>query len=211
MNLNELALKYKETKDNKYSGEILKLLAPQIKKKADYLFYRQHFVKCYTSGVIYDKTKKKAITGKIPIYTRLCDTHKIEYEDILQEVNLEILTQLNNYDGITPFEIFLFSYFWAWVPDCIINEEFKVSMNTESCYVDDIDEVRDICDRIAISPEIVRINKLFINLTEAETKLLELMINNPTEKQIELAEMQGVTKQAINDMLKTIRSKYIRA
>jgi RNA polymerase sigma factor (sigma-70 family) len=191
MTLNELAKFYKETKERKYIDEIFKIIAKQLNDKASYTFYQKKF-----------KASK--------YYFRLCDTHKVEEDDVLQELYLNVLETINRYDGVRPFDTYLFSTLWLWKPK-FINRDFYCQLkNISTVEYDNEDD--EVMHEIAVNPvypqdEIV-IDNLFTNLTEREKKIIDLLRQNTKLKRVELAEILEVSPESISQSLRSIKNKY---
>jgi len=213
-NLNDLAKQYKKTNSQAILFEIFKLLAQSIKTKARYIFYKQDFIKEKYEVLVYDKKKEDLKKQKRVRYFKLCDTHKIELEDIEQDLQLQVMELLKKYDPKKPFENYFNATLSDWRPSCVREFNFIKDLDTknEAELVQENQEEPPLDDLATIEPEYpvedVNIDKMFRNLTEKEKSLLELMVKFPNKNQQELADIIGVTQPRIVQILKEIRKKY---
>jgi len=211
--LTKLAKEYKKTKDSKICQEIFTLLDKTIKDKANYMFYKQKFIKdkniTYTME-IFDKDSKTFKEKEIPSCFRLCDIKKFDLEDIIQELNLLILELLNNYDARRPFKNYLFYTLKVWKPYCIKDVNFiKRLDDTNESELPIIDEQEVTLNILGshISKEPIELEDLFENLTEIEKKVINLKRVNPKINQSQIAKNIGVTQQRISQILTNLKKK----
>jgi len=213
-NLNELAKQYKKTNSQVILLEIFKLLAQPIKTKARYIFYKQDFVKEKYEVMVYDKKKEDLKKQKRVRYFKLCDTNKIELEDIEQDLQLQVMELLKKYDPKKPFENYFNATLSDWRPSCVREFNFIKDLDTknETELVQENQEEPPLDDLATIEPEYpvedVNIDKMFQNLTKKEKNLLELMVKFPNKNQQELADIIGVTQPRVVQILKEVRKKY---
>jgi len=212
--LNDLAKQYKKTNSQVVLIEIFKLLAQPIKTKARYIFYKQDFIKEKYEVMVYDKKKEDLKKQKRVRYFKLCDTNKIELEDIEQDLQLQVMELLKKYDPKKPFENYFNATLSDWRPSCVREFNFIKDLDTknETELVQENQEEPPLDDLATIEPEYpvedVNIDKMFQNLTKKEKNLLELMVKFPNKNQQELADIIGVTKQAVSKMIIGVREKY---
>ena len=190
--LNELVKMYKVSKDKKLIEQIFIMLKKVIDKKAEYTYYQRRF-----------KIGKK--------YIRLSENNQIALEDVKQELYLDILRYIDRYDTSKLFDTYLFSSIWNWKPSFITNELANQSKNVSIYKVDDEGNEDNLIEHIATFNEIdnqIDIDDLFDGLTEQEKILLNILKENSTIKQSELAEKLEVTQQYVSLLYESIRKKY---
>lgn len=189
--LNELAVEYNQKKEGAVLLEIYKKLEKTITEKAKFVFYQKKF----RYGI------------------KLVNTKQVDFEDIKQELYLEILRLLNNLDPKKSFETYLYSTLWNWDASRIINQDFYNQLkNVNMITADEADEEdTPIIDTIATLPkfdEEEEIEHLFTKLTSTEKKIIEILRLNSKIKQPELAKILKVTQQAVSKIFVSLRKKY---
>jgi RNA polymerase sigma factor (sigma-70 family) len=210
MTLNQLAKEYKKTASSIILNEIFKLLTDALHKKAQYVFYEQKFSKGKYDIEIFDKTTKQFQKEKRTETFRLCDTKKVEFVDVEQELNLKVMELLNKYDARKPFENYLFATLKNWRPTFIQNLNFTKGLNTvnESDLADINDKHSSLDEVVSVMPEEeIEIDDLFANLTEEEKKFIELKKKFPHKNQTEIATILGVTQQRVSQILIDLKKK----
>jgi RNA polymerase sigma factor (sigma-70 family) len=212
-NLNLLAKEFKRTKLRIISNRILTLLSAPIHQKATYVFYKQQFIKEKFKIEVFDKkTKTYKIEERVKCF-RLCDTKKLEIEDIEQELNLKVLELLENYDARKPFSNYLFGTLKNWRPSYIQDVNFIKDLDTqnESELPDKENEQQtldDVTDNYqSRQNEEIELDYLFENLTEAEKKFIKLRLKNPQKNQSELALIIGVSQERVSQIIEGLRKK----
>jgi RNA polymerase sigma factor (sigma-70 family) len=185
-NLNDLVVKYKKLKDKKILEEIFKLLEDTIKEKARYVFYERVFN-----------------INNHPF--KLVDIKQVEFKDVIQELNLETLRIINDYDITQSFETYFYASIWDWKPD-FINADFFNNLNTQSIYQETIEgEEEDITEKISSSEEIKIEFKC--KLTDLEQEVWELKKGNLNLSQEEIAEELGVSQKTVSNVIASIKKK----
>lgn len=194
MMLNELVLEYKTKKNSQTLNKIFLDLSKMIHNKAKFVFYQQKF------------SAKKFVF-------KLVDTKKIELEDVEQELNLFILKLIDKCDINKPFDKYLYSSIWLWVPK-FVNKDFINSLRNVPIFDTDLDgddaniKKLDILRVFSKFDEEVDLDYLFENLTDDEKKLLNILQKNSEIKQSELADIFKVTQPRIAQLYESIRVKY---
>ena len=188
----ELAKQYKKTKKQELLNQIFIRLQNIIKKKADFIFYQ----------------KKFNCNGKI---FRLNDIKKCELNDVLQELNLEVLRIIDNYDTKKPFKNYFFATLWDWRPSFIRTGTFFQEMNilNESNFTKEDNE--NIFDSFASqAPETLlsNIEDSFKDLTKEEKKVLLLLDKNSHLNQSQIAQKLKVTQQRVSQIMQSLQKKY---
>ena len=159
-NLNELVKQYKKTELQETFSQIFELLEETIVKKAKYVFYKQRFFS--------DESLK------------LCDTKKVELEDIKQELRLEIIEWINRCKRSLPFDKYLYSNLWNWKPKSI-NKDFLESLKIISIYrKTEEGEDENVIERIP-TPEqkiedLTNYDEMFENLDSAGIEAVMILL-----------------------------------
>jgi len=187
-NLTKLVLEYQKTKNNNTLTEIFILLDKIIKEKAKYVFFVQTF-----------KINRNEF--------RLVDTKKIELDDVMQELNLEIIEWINKWKPIAPFSHYLNQCLQGnkWKPR-FINADFIKNLNTQSIYKEnDEGDEENLADNIP-TQEPIKIE--FINpLTEKEQEVWELLQGNLNLSQEEIAKELDISQQTVSNIISSIKRK----
>jgi RNA polymerase sigma factor (sigma-70 family) len=209
MTLNELAKEYKQTKSNAILNKIFEVLSSEIKTKAQKIFYKQKFIKDKYEVEIFNKVTKKFVKAERVSTFKLCDTKKIDLEDVEQELYLLVMKLLENFDAEKPFENYLNATIKNWRPDFIRTFNFVQGLNTvnESELPEKNDKESTLDDIVIEQKEVVEIEDLFNNLTESEKKFIELKKLNLDKNQSQLAEIIGVTQQRVQQILESLKKK----
>jgi len=223
-NLTQLAKQYKSTKDPNISNQIFKLLDNAIKQKASYVFYKQKFIKDRNKVhemEIFDKESKSFKSKLVPSCFRLCDTKKIDLEDIIQECNLFILELLEKYNPKKPFENYLFSSLKDWRPECIRNYNFMQDVDTiNESNLPKLENTNLTLDNMLLKEadkteeelqeENIEMEDLFKKLTKKERNFLKTKKEYPDANQSQIAKIIGVTPQNISLILKSLKKKLVK-
>lgn len=212
--INELAIQYKNTNDRIILNEIFKLLYDSIQEKTKYIFYKQDFVKNRYQIKIWNSSQKKYKSEKRVNTFKLCNSKKIEISDVEQELKLEILRIIRDYDVKLPFENYLNSSLINWRPSFIRKKNFMEVLSTinESELINEEEEESPLNNLMSVDAqypeEHTDILSQFGNLTKKEKILIQLISSHPEKNQTELAEIIGVTQQRIAQMKQILKNKY---
>jgi RNA polymerase sigma factor (sigma-70 family) len=206
-NLTELAREYKKIKSQKVSSA--------LKKKADYVFYEQKFFKNEYKVRIFNRETLKFKNEKRINTFRLCDTKKIELEDIQQELNLKVMELLEKYNISLPFTNYLFGTLKNWRPSYVQDINFVKGLDTinESDLsgnkeIKDTD-INDIPAPEQKTEESINLDTLFANLTSQEKMVINILRKDCKKKEDEIAKIIGVTQPRVAQILQSIREKKI--
>lgn len=191
MNLTSMVKEYKQTKSDIVLNKIFIQIQPILKKKAKYIYYHKKF-----KGNGYSFT--------------IAQTRKLDFEDALQELNMEILRIIKEYDPEKSFEPYFFATLWNWRPQFLKQGNFLqwLRMTNESEMGED--EGENLLEQLAIaSPILEPVNLLdfFEDLTEEEINFLNLCIKNKDKNQSQLSEIIGVTQPRVSQIIANLRKK----
>ena len=187
--LNKLVIQYKKTKNSQILNQIFEILKNVIKKKAEFIFYQKTFK-----------------FGKCEF--RLINTKQIELNDVKQELNLEVLRIINNYNIKKPFEKYLFGCLWNWKPKFMNKKFLQQYLNIHETDGNRGIKIDEILGKPEGDKEKINIDEMFENLTKIEKKIINFLIKNSNLNQSQLAEKIGVTQQMISKIMKNVRKKY---
>ena len=178
MTVNELAIKYKETKDIQYRDELIKQLWKTIKYKASYTYYRKKF---RLRNIIFN----------------LYDSQLIEIEDVQHELYLFTIELLETFDGERDFKKYYFTSIWNWKPK-FLNKEMYLKLKSSKLVDEDGNdalervEFPDQDDSYMYVDDILSFAK-----TKEEKQVLRLMYLNPTLKFTDIATRLGYSPSKI--------------
>jgi RNA polymerase sigma factor (sigma-70 family) len=193
--LNKLIERYKKTKDKDLLTEIFLFLSPIIRQKATYIYYEKTF----------NYHNKNFKLSKI---------NKLEFEDVLQELNVFVLELIDKYKSKMNFRKYLYSSIWNWRPSFIRTKQFisEIDDISEENLTYDESDNRGFDTILFINPEIKEqeknILKCFRRLSIQEKKLINFILKNSTMTQTQIADRLKVTQQRVSQILKNLRNKY---
>lgn len=220
INLTNLVIEYKSTKNKIHLDKIYKELFLVIQQKAKYIY----FVKWYPLNLYHpckycrnciklknvpkeehnlickDCQECKCIKGFFNLHkNNLC-----EYEDVENDIWLEVLRIIDNFDITKDFNTYLFSCLWEFIPT-FITQNFIKSMTNKSLVKVDEDGNEIILD-ISDGNQKLRIND-FLNLcqNEKEKTIVQLLSKGLTQKQI--ANKLKYSQQNISLIIKKLQEK----
>ena len=179
--LDQLVIKYKQRKDKNILGQIFIILGSTIKEKAKYVFYEQTF---NISNCEF----------------KLVDIKKVELDDVIQELSMEIIEWINDFKPKAPFSHFLNQCLESnkWRPK-FLNADFVKSIKTTSIYKsvenDENEEEINIAENIPCQEE-VKI-EFYPELTEKEQEVWELMQGNLNLSQEEISIELGISQKTV--------------
>jgi RNA polymerase sigma factor (sigma-70 family) len=206
-----LVIEYKKTKQQSLINEIFKLLNTLLVKKAKNIFYHQKFPQHTYKKRILDNETGEYVEKEFVECFRLCDIKKIDFEDVLQELRLEIFRIIENYDITRQFYTYLISSLWKWRPECIRTKQFAVELSdigSGEMEDDELNNFENIGEETEPIPEKQNMMKNFEALTKQEKKLIKLKLSRPQLNQTQIAESLGVTQQRVSEILRNLRKKY---
>jgi RNA polymerase sigma factor (sigma-70 family) len=190
--LDQLVKQYKKKKNKNILDQIFKIIYPIIMEKAKYVFYEQTFN--------YHNYEFK-----------LVNTKKMELDDVIQELSLEVIELIKKFEGKVPFSHYLNTTFKNenWKEFKFINTEFIKNLHTGSIYKmiqnDEGEEEINIADNLP-TPEEIKI-EFYPELTKIEQEVWELIQGNLNLSYEEIGEELGVTKMTISRIIARIREK----
>jgi hypothetical protein len=231
--ITKLIIDYKKNNYPKLLDEIFLLLQSILKEKADYIYFQKWYpnnlyVKCkYCKKCKYNKERKqKSAEAK---RRKMCDNcnncicnkgyfnlknnNLCDYKDVEQELHLEILRLINNFDEkVGVFKEYLSASLWDWRP-AFIDVDFvekishdnilKTNEEGEEQYL----EIEDIKSQENIHSNLNIEDILNQCKNENERKICESYLNNFNITEEELGNILDMTKQNISLILKKLRKR----
>jgi len=183
--LTELIKEYK--KNNNMSQELFSLLDKEIKEKSTNIFYKTQY------------GEKKIILAK---------THKIEYNDIYNELWIEILRIIENFkETKSEFDYYLYATLAHWTPEIISKQSQRqaLHMKTESEIETNVDNYEQI--EAKEFHEDVNIDKMFKKLTAREREFVELCKKYPDKNNAEIALIMKVSREYVRQLKESLKNK----
>jgi len=226
INLTNLVKEYKQTKNKLIIDKIYLELKITIKQKAKFIYYHKwyplnlyHPCKyCRNCKQLNNVPKEEHIT-----ICKDCDVCKCikgwfnlrkdglcEYQDVEQDLNLEILRVIDNYDKEKgDFNSYLFSCLWNFIPS-FITKNFVTSLQNKS-----LTKINEEGNEIEIDPPNEQEEKPEISITEIfstcktdlERKVLEIILNNKKISNIKIAKELGINPQLASQILKKLKQR----
>jgi hypothetical protein len=229
-----LVKQYKQTQDKATLDKIFEELKTLIHKKAKYIFERKYFPialyhlckscrKCEQGNDLVEEQKKK-------IYCEVCDDctcvrgyfnlrqdNLCEYQDVENDLWLEILRIIKDYDITKDFSTYLISSIYEWRPSFLTKDFVDSLRNTSLTRTNEegFEEEMDIADNDTQ-------NQLFSRLTlreiasitckfshnKTEHKIIHMLFRDNSLTQAEIAEQLCVSQQYISEVIKTLQNKF---
>lgn len=226
-------IEYKKIRAKELLDEIFKLLSYLLKEKSKYIYFKKWYsfnmyIKClYCKKCKYNKEVdnkleeldrrqlcdncKKCICNKG--YFNLKHNHLCEYKDVEQDLNIEILRLINNFDeSVGDFNSYLSSSLWDWRPSfitlefvesisCISLQKFDEKGDEQNLDIEDKKSHQKIKSNLNLE-EILNECK-----TDNEKEICQLYLARPNITEEEIGKELGMTKQNISLILKKLRKR----
>jgi len=224
INLTSLVKEYKETKNKLLLDKIYLELQSTIKQKARFIYYAKwyplnlyHPCKyCRNCTKLNNIPKSehnlickncqdcKCIKGFFNLKkNNLCD-----YEDVENDLWLEILRTIGNFDTTKDFNTYLFSNLWEFIPTFITKNFIKSLTNKSLIKIDEegneSESEREISEEETQTKQIDLDNILKLCKTKRKKEIVRLLAKGL--KQEEIAEILKVSPQYISNVLKGLRN-----
>lgn len=222
--LTKLVLDYQKTKSQTILKEILNILNPVIKKKANYIFYAKWYpLNLYHSckycrnctklkdipksehSIICEDCKEcKCIKG----FFNLNKNHLCEYEDVEQDLLLVILKMIDKFVPEKEFNNYLYTTLWEWMPT-FFTKDFVKSLSNKSLTRIDIEgeetqiDIPEEKEESQFSLEEI----LKVVTTKREKEIINLFLNDKKMTQDKAGEILGISQQAISLIFNKLQKK----
>jgi RNA polymerase sigma factor (sigma-70 family) len=227
INLTNLVIEYKKTKSKQIINQIYNELKNIIKQKARFIFYAKWYPLNLYHPCKYCRNCNKLNNipkGEHNIICKDCDICKCikgffnlkkdalcDYEDVENDLWLEILRSINNFDITKDFNTYLFADLWEWMPSFITKDFIKplsnksLTQNDEEGNEVQIDIPEESEEKILSLDEIFKITK-----SKREKDLINLFLNDKTMTQEKAGKILSLTQQAISLILKKLRERILK-
>lgn len=221
--LTNLILQYQQNNSKDILKEILNTLDPIIIKKAKYVYYVKwypinlyHFCKyCRNCNKLNNIPKSEhslickdcEICKCIKGFFNLNKNHLCDYEDVENDIWLEVIRTIENFDMTKDFNTYLFSNLWEFIPS-FINKNFIKSLSNKSLTQSDEEGNETQMD---IPEEETQTKKIDLDTilncckTEQEREILRLLAKG--SKQEEIAEILELSSQYISKVIIRLRKR----
>jgi len=187
--IDKLAVQYKKTGYLSVRDALFNKLLPTIKEKAKYVYW-------YKSYKLYDKVCK------------VKHLYSITQEDIFQELCLDVLTWIENFNSNGSFSTYVFSCLWNWRPK-IINKETYMNLKSIKCMSLTSEQKENFMD--SLSKEIkfdirIGVNTLLDSVKGSNEKaVLKLLYINPDIPKKDIAKILGVSSGRVTQIFSNLK------
>jgi RNA polymerase sigma factor (sigma-70 family) len=218
INLTNLVKEYKETKSEVKLNTILKTMHHIITKKAQYVFYRKYYPlslyqKCKSCQECKLKKCKKCNKCRCEKGAfNLAEKNLCDYMDVEQDLTMEILRLIENFDVRKNFETYLFSTLWNWRPS-FLNRDMIKQIHSQSLYEENEDgEYKEVelpapDKKYAEALKVQLAEFLKVCNNEIERKVILNLLSNKMLNQSEIAIKLGITRQAVSKIMLKLKKR----
>jgi RNA polymerase sigma factor (sigma-70 family) len=222
--LTKLVLDYQKTKSQIILKEILEMLNPVIKKKANYVFYVKwypfnlyhpcKFCRTCTKLNNIPKTEHKILCEDceeckcIKGFFNLNKNHLCEYEDVEQDLLLVILQMIDKFTPEKEFNNYLYTTLWEWMPT-FFTKDFVKSLSNKPLTQQD-DEGNETQIDLPEKKEDTRLSIeeiLKVAQTKREKEVINLFLKDKNMTQEKVGKILGISQQAISLIFKKLQTK----
>ena len=139
-NYTELIREYKKTNSPALMNKIYQELNPLVRTKSSFIFYKKYYPlsmynRCYPCQKCENELKSNCKTCKkctcIKGTFNLSKTGLCEVEDVENDLWIEVLRIIKNYDVTKDFDTYLYASIWNVIPS-FLTMDFVKSLDTES-------------------------------------------------------------------------------
>ena len=226
LNLTSLVQEYKQNKNKIILDRIFLELKHTVKQKSKFLYYQKWYPLSLYHKCKYCRNCNKLINTPKREHNLICKECDIckcvkgffnlrndnlcELEDIENDIWLEILRIIENYDITKDFNVYLFSCLWDFIPTFITKDFLKSLTNKSLTQSDeegnetqiDIPENKEDENSKITMQEILKLCQ-----TDLERKICELYLANPKLSQVALAKKLGTYQKCISRVLNDLRKR----
>jgi hypothetical protein len=226
-NLNNLIIQYKQSKDKKILDNICAELKSTVKQKATFIYYKKfyplnlhHLCKfCRECTELNNVPKREHNTickscercRCIKGFFNLKKDGLCEYQDVENDIWLEILREIENFNITKDFNTYLFSCLWDFIPSFITKNFVKSLLNKPLTKIDN--EGNETEREIPADPE--KPTELQVSAEEImsickddfEKKILTIILKYKKINRSKIAKQLEVTPQYISLILRDLRKR----
>jgi RNA polymerase sigma factor (sigma-70 family) len=229
-----LVKQYKQTSDKAILDKIFAELKLLIHKKAKYIFERKYFPialyhlckrcrKCTKGKELADEQKKKVCCEIcddctcVKGYFNLRQDNLCEYQDVENDLWVEILRIIKDYDITKDFSTYLISSIYEWRPSFLTKDFVDSLRNTSLTRTNEegLEEEVDIADNDTKNQLLSRLtlreiaSVIFkLNRNEIEHKIVHMLFRDNSLTQTEIAEQLCVSQQYISEVIHLLQKKF---
>jgi RNA polymerase sigma factor (sigma-70 family) len=209
--IEQLVKEYKQEKTQSKLNQIVTILKPVVFKKAKYIHEKKFYPlslyhKCIECRKCIEKIdcenceRCRCVKGTFNLKRKgLCDLADVE-----NDLWLEILRVIENYDITKNFETYLYATLWDWIPSFInknyIKELLNISLENSS------EETENIASKQIFQPtEIIEVAEKVLSPKEKELFYILLKDNKLTE--LEISKKLNIDQSVVSRRLTALRKK----
>lgn len=224
INLTELVKDYKKTKNKLILDKIYLELKSTIQQKAKFIYYKKwyplnlyHPCKfCRACDKLNNIPKSEhsiickdcEICECIKGFFNLRKNNLCEYEDVENDIWIEVLRTIEKFDITKDFNVYLFSNLWEFIPTFLTKDFVKSIANKSLTKLDE--EGNEIQIDIPEEKEIAELSMeeiLKIAITNKEKEIINLFLNDKNMTQEKAGKKLGITHQAISLIFKKLQKR----
>jgi RNA polymerase sigma factor (sigma-70 family) len=224
INLTNLVKEYRQTKNKQILDKIYIELKSTIQQKAKFIYYAKWYPlnlyhpckycrncdklneipKTEHNTICKDCDKCKCVKG----FFNLKKDNLCEYEDIENDLWLEVLRIVDNFDITKDFNTYLFSCVWEFIPT-FITKDFVKSLSNKSLTQQDEEgnETQIDISEEKEEPKLSLEEILKVATTKREKELINLFLNDKKMTQEKAGEIMGISQQAISLIFNKLQRK----
>lgn len=215
INLTELVKQYKEIKNKTILDKIYLELKSTIQQKAKFIYYAKFYPLNLYHPCKYCRNCDKLNNIPREEHNTICKDCEIcrcikgwfnlrkdnlcDYEDVENDIWLEVLRVIENFDMTKNFNTYLFSCLWEFVPTFVTKDFIKSLSNKSLTQKDkegnetevDISEEKE-------EPKLSLEDILKVAKTKREKELINLFLTDKKMTQEKAGKLLGITQQAIS-------------
>lgn len=225
INLTSLVLDYKQKKDKTILDKIFFELKTIMKQKAKFIYYHKWYpLNLYHSCIFCRNCKKLNNVPKREhnIICKDCDKCKCikgffnlkkdglcDLEDVENDIWLEVLRVIDNFNSEKDFNIYLFSCLWEFIPSFITKNFVKSLLHKSLTKIDEEGNETEIeiLDESKEKPKLSIEEILKVCKTKKEKELINLFISDKSMNQQKAGEIMGKSQQSISLILNRLQKK----
>jgi RNA polymerase sigma factor (sigma-70 family) len=226
INLTNLVKEYKQTKSKLILDKIYTELKSIVQQKAKFIYYHKWYpMNLYHSCKFCRNCDRlnNVPKGEHNLICKECNICKCvkgffnlkrdnlcEYEDVENDIWLEILRVIENFDITKDFNVYVFSCLWEFVPSFITKNFVKSLLNKSLSKIDEEGNETeiDIPEEQKENPQKPSVQEILKECkTDIERKVCELYLENPNLSQEEMAEKLGTYKMGISRIINRLRKR----
>lgn len=236
--LEQLIKAYKTKKTDIIFNQIYKILLSTIKQKTNFIYYHKWYPfnlynpchKCRTCTKLnaIPKSEHNLICRECKVckcksiergFFNLNKNGVCEYKDVLNDLWMEIVRIIDNYDMAQEFNKYLFATLWEWIPSFLTKEFIKSISDRPLIYTNEEgNEREEFGEEGEIGKEKIDKEKqaktqekikqiLDVCYSKREKELVNLFLTDKRMTQEKASQILGISQPAICLILKTLQKR----